>query len=54
MTPNGMHGRGIERRPGGVALGGVVAVLVAIADRRHGPPVIVGELGVRGYHYLIR
>src|SRR5262249_6640788 len=42
----GIHGIGVERHPASVAVGGVVAVLVTVADRRHGPPKVVGKLGV--------
>src|SRR5262245_48140853 len=42
----GMHGHGIERGPAGIALGGVVAVLVAVADGRDRTPEMVDELGV--------
>src|SRR6266513_1850300 len=41
-----MHRRGIERQPARIALGGVVAVLVAVADRRKRPPELVMGLRV--------
>ncbi len=41
-----MHRRRVERRPAGIAFGPIVAVHVAVADRRHRPPEIVGELRV--------
>src|SRR4051794_2785264 len=41
-----MHWRCVERQPARVALGRLVAVLVAIADRRDRPPEIVLELRV--------
>src|SRR6478672_1650529 len=41
-----MQRRRVERGPGGIALGSIVAVLVAIADCGDGPPEIVGVLGV--------
>src|SRR5687768_9174413 len=41
-----MHRGWVERGPAGIALGGIVAVLVTVADRGDGPPEIVGVLGV--------
>src|SRR6267143_1033442 len=41
-----MHRRRIEWQPAGVALGGVIAVLIAVADRRERPPGLVVELRV--------
>src|SRR5262249_813319 len=41
-----MHRRRVERQPARVALGGVVAVLVAIADRGDRAPRVVVELGI--------
>src|ERR1041384_1817501 len=42
----GVHGRRVQRRPAGVALGGIVAVLVAVADRRDRAPEVVVELRI--------
>src|SRR5262249_7074097 len=41
-----MHRRRVERQPTRVALGGVVAVLVAIAGRGDRAPRVVMELGI--------
>ena len=41
-----MQWRRIQRRPSGVALGGVVAVHIAVADRGDRPPEIVGVLRI--------
>src|SRR2546429_1713016 len=41
-----MQRRRDKRGPAGIALGSIVAVLVAIADRGDGPPEIVGVFGV--------
>ena len=37
----GMQRRRVERRPAGVSLGGVVGVLITVADRRDRSPTVV-------------
>src|SRR5215218_4613095 len=41
-----VHRRGVQGQPTRVAFGGVIPVLIAIADRRDGPPKVVLEFGV--------
>ena len=41
-----VHRRRVLRRPAGIALGRLVAVLVAVADRGDRPPEVVGELRI--------
>ena len=43
---SGCIGVAFERRPTRIALGGVVVVLVAVADRCDRPPEIIGELRI--------
>src|SRR5262245_4098700 len=42
----GMHRRRVQRRPAGVSLGSIVAVLIPVADRRDRSPTVVVKLRI--------
>src|SRR5262245_19484411 len=42
----GMHRRRAQRRPAGVSLGGIITVLIPVADRRHWSPTVVVKLRI--------